>query len=506
MSSSVRIRLTLWYTAAMAVVLVILAAATYLILRQSSARRTDASVSELAESFLSTVQAEARDDSASNVKDTIKDDVLAAIQEHRFRDTIYVVLSEPAPGQSASSQPANLIASSDDEPLSREAALQLSTRVHQRPDRAFANIHFKGQKYRGYSKPFSVAGANFRLVVLQSLHDQQQFLESVIEAFALIIPLALILAGTGGYFLARRSLSPVVAMSAQAGRISSENLHQRLEVRNATDELGRLAASFNALLDRLDHSFEQQRRFVADASHELRTPVAILCGEAEVTLAQPHRTTEEYKASLDVLRGEAKRLKHIVEDLFTLARADAGQHPPTLTNFYLDELLVECARRMQSLAAARQITLHAAPSAESPVELPICADESLLRRMFMNLLDNAVKYTPKGGSIFLSCFAGSNGEYRVTVRDTGPGIEPGIQNRIFERFFRADPARSRAESDGSGGAGLGLSISRWIAEIHGGSLDLAHSDQTGSTFTVTLPATAVPAASAPLIQRLSAAR
>jgi heavy metal sensor kinase len=476
MSSSVRIRLTVWYTVAMAVVLVILAVATYLVLRESSARRTDASVSELAESFLSTVQAEARDEPAAN----IKDDVLAAIQEHRFRDTIYVVLSEPT------NQSAQLVASSDDESLSREAALQLSTRLQQRANRPFATVHLKRQRYRGYLRPFSVAGNNFQLVVLQSLHDQQQFLESVIEAFALIIPLALILASTGGYLLARRSLSPVVAMSAQAGRISSENLHQRLKVQNATDELGQLAGSFNALLDRLDHSFEQQRRFVADASHELRTPVAILCGEADVTLAQPHRTTEEYKASLGVLRGEAKRLKHVVEDLFTLARADAGQHPPTLTNFYLDELLAECARNMQSLAAARQITLQAEPPAESP----IYADEALLRRMLMNLLDNAVKYTPKGGSIFLSCAAEPTGQYRVTVRDTGPGITPDIQLRIFERFFRADPARSRAESDGGGGAGLGLSISRWIAEVHGGRLELARSDQTGSTFTVTLPVAA----------------
>jgi len=297
----------------------------------------------------------------------------------------------------------------------------------------------------------------------------------------LIIPLSVFLAGAGGYFLARRSLSPVVDMSSAAARMGAENLHERLEVRNAKDELGQLAQSFNGLLDRLDRSFEQQRRFVADASHELRTPVAILQGEADVALSKSERPPEEYRESLAILRGEARRLKHIVEDLFTLARADAGQHPLMPTKFDLDELVAECARNMRTLAAAKQIALRC----EEPKERPVYADEGLIRRMVVNLLDNAIKYTKPGGEVRVSC-GEQDGFLRVAVRDSGPGIPAELQAHIFERFFRADKARSRAESDG-GGAGLGLSISRWIAEVHGGRLELMDSSAKGSTFTILLP-------------------
>ena len=288
----------------------------------------------------------------------------------------------------------------------------------------------------------------------------------------------------------------MVTMSAQAGRIGAENLEQRLEVKNSKDELGHPAQSFNDLLDRLDQSFERQRRFVADASHELRTPVAILFGEADVTLAQANRTPEEYRESLSILRGEARRLKHIVEDLFTLARADAGQHPLMFTDFYLDELVTECSRNVRTLAGAKQIALHC----NAPKEILIHADEGLLRRMIMNLLDNAIKYTPSGGSVTIRG-GEQDSEYSVSIRDTGPGIPSELQPRIFERFFRADKVRSRSESD-RGGAGLGLSISQWIAETHGGRIELSQSDQSGSTFTVFFPAAAVRL----LIPRLSSDR
>ena len=338
-------------------------------------------------------------------------------------------------------------------------------------------------KRTGVTRADSRSGKKqYTLLVLQSLHRQREFLESVIAAFGLAIPLAILLASAGGYFLARRSLSPVVEMSTQAGRIGADNLHERLPVRNAQDELGHLAESFNSLLDRLDQSFEQQRRFMADASHELRTSVAILCGEADVTLSQPSRSPEDYRASLDILRAEAKRLKHIVEDLFTLARADAGQHPLTISSFYLDELITECSRSMKTLAAAKQITL----SCNAPKEMPIQADEALLRRMIVNLLDNAIKYTPPGGSVSVSCDA-EDSRCVMSVRDTGQGIPLELQPRIFERFFRADRVRSRSGSDG-GGAGLGLSISGWIVHAHGGKLELTRSDKDGSTFTVDLPA------------------
>jgi signal transduction histidine kinase len=218
--------------------------------------------------------------------------------------------------------------------------------------------------------------------------------------------------------------------------------------------------------------------------------VAILRGEAEVALSRPDRKPEEYRESLAVLRAESQRLTHIVEDLFTLARADAGQHPLSPHEFYLDELVADCTRTTRTLALAKRITL----TCDAAQELPIHADEPLLRRMILNLLDNAIKYTPQGGSVSVACRSES-GEYALSITDTGPGIPVELQPRIFERFFRVDKARSRAETDG-GGAGLGLSIARWIAEAHQGRLELTRSDASGSTFTAHFPASPPTVASA----------
>jgi two-component system OmpR family sensor kinase len=241
------------------------------------------------------------------------------------------------------------------------------------------------------------------------------------------------------------------------------------------------------LLDRLNLAFERQRRFIADASHELRTPLAILQGESEVALSNPTRSPDEYRESLAVLQHEARRLARIVEDMFTLTRADAGQYPVNPRELYLDELVTECAHSVRTLAAAKSITLAVEPSGE----LPICGDESLLSHMLLNLLDNAIKYTPAGGKIMVAASATAGGT-QVAVTDNGPGIAMEFQPRIFERFFRADQARTRANSTpgSTSGAGLGLSIAKWIAEAHHGTLVLTRSDANGTVFTVSLPAIA----------------
>jgi heavy metal sensor kinase len=360
-----------------------------------------------------------------------------------------------------------------------------------RSERLFGKVKGGEDGYRGYARHFSSLGKTYILVILQSLHPQEEMLEEVTSTFAWVIPIAILLASAGGYFLARKSLAPVVAMSNQAGRIGAANLHERLAVQNERDELGHLARSFNGLLDRLGQSFERQRRFMADASHELRTPVAILRGEAEVALSQQARSPEEYRESLGVLHQESERLTHIVEDLFTLTRADAGQYPLQRHEFYLDELVAECVHAARTLALAKNISLNFEGESESPLR----ADESLLRRMILNLLDNAIKYTPEGGRVAVTCRReGEN--YALNITDTGAGIPKELQPRIFERFFRADKARSRAENNDGGGAGLGLSISRWIAEAHQGRLELTRSDSTGSTFTAYLPAASRDGASA----------
>jgi two-component system, OmpR family, sensor kinase len=488
MLDSVRVRLTLWYTAVLAVVLVALSLITYFIFWQSTVQRTDANLAELSNAFLTTLDAEIKD---QNGPDVFKLAGQVAITEHRFRDHVFAIFDEQG----------NLVVSSQDVPLaappidSAPAGLLSSDSFQRflaassRSERFFGKVRGDHAGYRAFARRFSSGGKAGTLVILQSLHAQQEMLEEVTATFAWVIPIALLLASVGGYFLARKSLAPVVAMSSQAGRIGAANLHERLAVQNDRDELGHLAMSFNSLLDRLSQSFERQQRFMADASHELRTPVAILRGEAEVALSQQTRSLEEYRESLGVLHHEAQRLTHIVEDLFTLTRADAGQYPLQPRDFYLDELVSECVHSARTLALAKKISLNFEEAPESPVR----ADESLLRRMILNLLDNAIKYTPEGGRVTVACRRAAD-EYIVSVTDTGGGIPAELQPRIFERFFRADKARSRPENDG-GGAGLGLSISRWIAEAHHGRLELTRSDSLGSTFTAHLPAASSPSVS-----------
>ncbi len=481
MLDSVRVRLTLWYTAVLTLVLIVLALITYFIFWRSTVQRTDVNLSELSEAFLTTLDAEMKDQSGA---DSLKLAGQVAITEHRFRDHIFAIF-DAAGNAVVSSQevPPSIPAtgSSSGNPLSSHS-FQRFLDASARTDRLFGEVKGGRDGYRCFARHFSSSGKAYTLVILQSLHPQQEMLEEVTSTFAWVIPIAIVLASVGGYFLARKSLAPVVAMSSQAGRIGAANLHERLAVQNDRDELGQLAHSFNSLLDRLSQSFERQRRFMADASHELRTPVAILRGESEVALSQKERSVEEYQESLGVLHHEAERLTHIVEDLFTLTRADAGQYPLQPRDFYLEELVAECVHSARTLALAKRTSLTFEEASESPIH----ADESLLRRMILNLLDNAIKYTPEGGRVTVTCRRLGD-EYVLSISDTGGGIPADLQPRIFERFFRADKARSREENDG-GGAGLGLSISRWIAEAHHGRLELTRSDSTGSTFAAYLPA------------------
>jgi two-component system, OmpR family, sensor kinase len=326
-------------------------------------------------------------------------------------------------------------------------------------------------------------GTVYLVAISQSFKTVTEELDELRQVFFITVPLALLLAGVGGWLLACKSLAPVVAMSESARRISAENLGERLPVANPRDELGQLAATFNQLLVRLDAAFAQQRQFMADASHELRTPLSVLRTAAAVTLEQPHRAETEYRDALALVHEQARRLTRIVEEMFTLARADAGRRPIEAQNFYLDELVTETARAASVLAGRKNIAIEVAPTHETPFR----GDEDLLRQLLLNLLDNAIKFTPAGGAVRLE-LEQQNGTHQLSVADTGGGIPAEAQPHIFERFYRVDKARSRAEQEQGSGAGLGLSIARWIAEAHGGSLRLAKSTSTGSTFIVKLPA------------------
>ena len=481
MLDTLRARLTFWYSIILAIFLLVFGLTSYLLFSRAADRRTDADLTELANSYLVTFQDEIKDsDSSSGMQSAAQ----VAMIEHRVRDSAFLIVD---------SEGKIVFSSADVPPASASEASMVTRAVASRgfqrflsealrSDHSIATITRENGGIRAYAQRFTADQRTWSLVILRSLHPQRELLAQIRLAFAWLIPLSVLLAGIGGYFLARKSLEPVAAMGAQAEHISAANLHERLAVKNASDELGRLARTFNDLLDRLNQSFERQRRFISDASHELRTPISILRGEAEVALSQPERSSEEYRESLAVLHQEAQRLATIVEDLFTLTRADAGEYRLARSDFYLDELAADCVRATRALAQAKSIALAVV---EAPCEMPVRADEELLRRMILNLLDNAIKYTPEGGSVSVACSVAPDG-YDLSVTDSGPGIPAELQSRIFERFFRVDRARSRTARDG--GAGLGLSIARWIAEAHDGRIDLVRSDATGSVFKAHIPA------------------
>jgi len=284
------------------------------------------------------------------------------------------------------------------------------------------------------------------------------------------------LAGIGGFILATKSLAPLRWMADQARTITDKNLHSRLDIGAATDELQLLSKSFNELLFRLDRSFETMRRFVADASHELRTPIAIIRGEADVALNQERRPAE-YRDSLAIIQDEARRLSRLIDDLLNLARADSGHVTLRIEEFYFSDLLADCCRSLHIVADAKRITLEC----RCPEDVSFSGDQELLRRLILNLLDNAIRYTPEGGKISV-VLERNGGELRLQVADTGVGIDPEAARHVFERFYRGDQARSRQ----NGGFGLGLSIVRWIAESHNGTVEVSSKPGKGSTFTVLL--------------------
>lgn len=278
----------------------------------------------------------------------------------------------------------------------------------------------------------------------------------------------------GGGALFRRGLRPLDEMAAVAEQITAQHLNHRLTLWRAPTEVARLAASFDAMLERLDGAFATQRRFVADASHDLRTPLATVQGRSEVLLLNPTLDTET-RAGLIMIREEAARMGRMVANLLLLARSDEGliidRHPVEL-----GMLLLEVVRQARGLARGVQVTFGHEDQAE------VLGNADLLKQALLNLVDNALVHTPPGGRVEISLTT-SNGQARLAVRDTGPGIAPDDLSRIFERFYRVDHARSRR----SGGAGLGLSIVRWVAEAHGGIATVESTVGIGSTFTIALP-------------------
>jgi heavy metal sensor kinase len=302
-------------------------------------------------------------------------------------------------------------------------------------------------------------------------------IEEFLTASVTALPVLLGLAGFFGYHLARRSLSPLQSMAKRAEQITAERLDHRLPIDNPQDELGQLAAAFNVVLDRLQQSFDQLRRFTADASHELRTPLAAIRSVGEVGL-QNSRTAAAYQDTIGSMLEEVTRLTKLVDALLTISRADAGQVEVALASFSPLELTREVVGLVEVLAEER----HQEISISGEESVTVRGDRLLLRQALINVLQNAVRYSPEGGKISVSVRSVFSGRAKLTISDSGPGIPFEHRAKIFDRFYRVDGARTRD----TGGAGLGLSIANWAVQAQGGQIRIEDSTE-GAIFSIELP-------------------
>jgi len=314
------------------------------------------------------------------------------------------------------------------------------------------------------------------LVVGRPMKDIHAALEQLWRILLISGPLTVVLAGGGGVFLAGRAFKPVEEITNTARKIEESDLSRRIDVQTK-DELGRLAAALNRMIERLERAFERQKQFTGDASHELRAPLAII--QAESTLAvQKERSPEEYQKSMGIIAQEAENMSSVINQLLTLARADSGKEQLKFENVDLSQFARDLCSDVEMLCSEKGFRLRL----KLPSQLWVKGDVRSLRRLVHNLLSNAMRYTPRGGAIAVA-LRRKDDQAVLSVADTGIGIPPHELPLIFERFYRVDKARSRSE----GGSGLGLAICRHIAAVHGGCIEVESQVGKGSIFHVKLP-------------------
>ena len=477
--SALRSRLTMWYALFLGAPLIVFAIVCYIVFARTLEGRTDRFINDAVTAFSRELSAERRA-SLSPIEA-----MRSTVQEVRFRDLHIAILDVKGNVVAMTALPEG--DEGDKRPSEADEQQIVRTLAKKDLSKPYATTVETGDaEYRVLARPYSVNGEVYSIVGSYSLADIEEMLKRIRASFLFAIPLLLAAAATGGSFIAKRGLEPVASMAEHAAEISATNLHERLPVVGGAELMG-LALVVNDLLDRLEHAFSQQQRFVADASHELRTPTAILRTEADVTLSREHRTETEYRASVKVMQDAVRRLTRIVEDLFLLARSDAGHLPIRRESLYLEDLVHDITRSVRSVAEQRNVKVEL----HGVVEAPFDGDADLLGRLLLNLLDNAIKHSPIGASVDVE-LGRQDGNYEISVADSGPGIPPEAQQRIFERFFRADSARESVDGTSTSGAGLGLAIARRVAELHAGRLDLVESHPGRTEFRLTLPAPASP--------------
>jgi heavy metal sensor kinase len=459
---SFRLRLTAWYVGFFSLLFILFALSFHGILARDMQDRLDETLSSEANTAVSLFLDEMDEMHGDPLKAAPE-----AVSEMRLGGGRVAVFARGR--MLAASAP---VSASEFEAIAAQAAAMPG------PDAMLALPRMGHRGARAAAHRLSAGGQDYLILAVEPLDAIAGDLEAVRQALEIAVPLAIALAAIGGFLVATRSLRPLKSMAEQAHQITGSNLDARLKIGDAAEELAVLAASFNELLSRLDQSFEAMRRFVADASHELRTPLSVIRGEADVALSQ-ERGAAEYRQSLAIVLDESRRISRLVDDLLNLARADSRHVRLEIEEFYLNDLLAECCRSVQSMAAAKGVEVECRAGDQ---DVTFRGDEELLRRMVMNLVENAIRYTPAGGRVSVALEV-AGARVLVRIADTGVGIAPEMVPHVFDRFFRADPARSRQ----NGGFGLGLAIVKWIAESHQGAVELTSEVGSGSTFTVTLP-------------------
>jgi heavy metal sensor kinase len=447
-------RLTLWYSAILAVVLAIFGFSAYFGMRNSVHRTVDEELQARVEGVRGLIERISRYGDA--------EDLRVELREHSELRGGGALLE-------VSDEKGNWLYRS---PAIREYELPMQNASSP------TTIVFKGMPLRILDA--SIAGGN-RLYQVQVATPMDDFYGALSHFRILVvvaIPLLLLCAAGGGYWMSRRALAPVDQITNTARSITVHNLSSRLVIPPARDELQRLSETLNEMLERLDIAFHKIRQFTADASHELRTPIALMRTRAELALRKP-RDSEDYRATVAQIHSELEKTSELIEKLMLLARADAEAETLQFCTADVTEIAREACAQGRILSEAKQIRFRE----ELPREpMPVECDPQALRRLFLILIDNAVKYTQPTGEIEVT-LGRQDGFLIGAVRDTGIGIAAEDLPHVFERFYRADKARSRD----TGGVGLGLSIGRWIAEAHGGTIEVESSVGGGSVFEVRLP-------------------
>jgi heavy metal sensor kinase len=456
---SIGLRLTLWYLAIFFVAELIFGAGMWIILRQNLFDIADLALEDQAADLQRFLEAR-KDSSIPQLQAEISEDY----KIERSEDYLQITDAK-----------GNVIYRShflEEHPLP-----PLSPDALDRP--LFESRKLGHERFRFLSTQIEV-GRVYIVRIGHRMHEEVETLDDFRRYLLWFAPLLLLGASAGGYWLSRRALAPVDALTRTARTISGHNLSSRLEQLHTGDELQRLSDTLNEMLARIESAFLRITEFTADASHELRTPIALIHTEAELALRRS-RNEAEYQEALRHILLEAERTAKLIEELLALARADSGREALDVHPIDLLPLLRESASKWNQVALLRNLQFEESLAANA---LPVMGDASALRRAFDILLDNATKYTASPGKITLS--GGENkqaGRINVSIEDTGVGIAPEDQARIFERFYRVDKARSRE----LGGAGLGLAIAQWIVQLHGGTITVKSEVGKGSSFSIELP-------------------